>query len=390
MTHSAIAKQILKTAQDLLPAMRLWRRDFHQHPELSGREKRTSSKVASILRDLELEVQTDIGGYGVLGLSSGKVGQTVALRADMDALPLTETSSLSYASQTPGVMHACGHDGHTAMLLGAAAIISKLPPLPGIVKFIFQPAEETTQGAEAMIADGVMRDPEVEAVFALHLQPALKFGSLALSEGPSMAASSFFAIQVEGKGGHGAHPNLAVDPLPAAHQIYAALQTIRRGLSPTDPCVLSVCAFNGGQARNVIPADVKLMGTLRTYTAATQSQAKNAIAKIVHGIAAAFAVKSTVTFSGDTPAVNNAPLPTEIMRQSAEALCMPVEAAEAVMTSEDFSFFQKKAPGVLGWLGTRQEPEFKKLHTPDFDFDDSVLPQGAAVLAACAWNFLRQ
>lgn len=385
----AESERIKKMAAAMLPRLRAWRRDFHQHPELSGQEKRTSAKIAEILSGLGLRVQTGVGGLGVVGLlPGGQPGPTVALRADMDALPVSEINRAPYCSRQPGVMHACGHDAHMTMALGAATILSR-HKLPGAVKFIFQPAEETVTGAAAMIGEGVMRNPKVDAIFALHVKPDLEFGAVSLRDGLSMAAGIHFTIRVAGRGGHGARPDQAIDPLPPAHQIYAALQTIRRNLPPADPCVLSICAFNGGRVANIIPASVELRGTLRTYAAAVQRQAMREIRAIVRNIAPAFHTRGTVAFSTGTPALNNAAGPAALLRRAAAGLRMPVQTIERMMVSEDFVFFQRQAPGVLAWLGTRRGRRGCNLHTPDFDFDENILPQGAALLAACALDQLQ-
>ena len=381
--------RLKKMAEALMPRLRTWRRDFHQHPELSGQERRTAAKIEEILRGLGLRVQTGVGGLGVVGLLPGpRGGPTAAIRADMDALPVAEINQTPYRSRQAGVMHACGHDAHMAMALGAATILSR-QKLPGTVKFIFQPAEETVAGAAAMISEGVMRNPKVDAIFALHLKPDLEFGTIALRDGLSMAAGIHFTIRVAGRGGHGARPDIAVDPLPPAHQIYAALQTIRRTLPPAAPCVLSVCAFNGGRVHNIIPAAVEILGTLRTIEAAAQRRAIREIRGVARHIAAAFHVRATVSFSTGTPALNNAAGPAALLRRAAAALRLPVRTAEMMMVSEDFAFFQREAPGVLAWLGTRRGKKGCSLHAPDFDFDEAVLPHGAALLASCALHQLQ-
>ncbi len=383
------AAQIKKMAEELMPRLRTWRRDFHQHPELSGQEKRTSAKIEEILRGLGLRVQTGVGGLGVVGLLPGpRGGRTAAIRADMDALPVSETNSIPYCSRHAGVMHSCGHDAHMAMALGAATILSRRK-LPGAVKFIFQPEEETVAGAAAMVREGVMRNPVVDAIFALHLKPDLEFGTVALRDGLSMAAGIHFTIRVAGRGGHGARPDIAVDPLPPAHQIYAALQTIRRTLPPIMPCVLSVCAFNGGRVHNIIPAEAEILGTLRTFETAAQRRALREIRNIVRNIAAAFHVRATVSLSPGTPPLNNAAGPAALLRRAAAALRLPVRTAEMMMVSEDFAFFQREAPGVLAWLGTRRGGKGCSLHAPDFNFDERILPHGAALLASCALNQLQ-
>lgn len=383
------AAQIKKMAEGLMPRLRTWRRDFHQHPELSGQERRTSAKIAAILREFGLRVQTGVGGLGVVGLLPGpRGGRTAAIRADMDALPVAEINHTPYLSHQAGVMHACGHDAHMAMALGAATILSR-QKLPGAVKFIFQPAEEIVTGAAAMVREGVMRNPAVDAIFALHLKPDLAFGTVSLRDGLSMAAGIHFTIRVSGRGGHGARPDIAVDPLPPAHQIYAALQTIRRTLPPIMPCVLSVCAFNGGRVHNIIPAEAEILGTLRTFEAAAQRRALREIRNIVRHIATAFHVRAAVSISPGTPPLINAPAPAALLRRAAGELRMPVRTAEMMMVSEDFAFFQREAPGVLAWLGTQRGIKGCSLHAPDFDFDEAILPQGAALLASCALHQLQ-
>ena len=385
------AEEIKTIAPDIAEQLTEIRRDLHMYPELAFQETRTSQKVAEVLKEIGLEVTTNVGKTGVVGLLKGKdQRKTVALRADMDALSIEEANDVPYRSRNNGVMHACGHDGHMAMALGAAMILARLrDALGGNVKFIFQPAEENILGASVMIADGVLEKPTVHAIFALHLHPLIDLGTVGVISGPAMAAANHFKITVTGKGGHGAHPHLTRDPIVTAHEIYAAFRTIRRNVNGLDPFVLSICMFHAGTTFNVIPGEALMRGTLRTFRLEVRDQVITRMREIVKGTAVSFGVECKLDFEEETPAVVNDAALVELAASAAKALGVPVTTIEPTTTSEDFAFFQQKVPGAFIRLGTKTEDPPRMIHNANFDFDEAVLPVGASLLAACALEYLR-
>lgn len=373
------------------------RRDIHSYPELGFQEKRTSAKAAEILREIGLtKIVSGVAGTGVVALMEGKIrrgARTVALRADMDALPIQELNQTPYKSRHPGVMHACGHDAHVAMLLGAAMILKKIgSDLPGNVKLIFQPAEETpaTSGARALVRAGVMRNPAVDAVFCLHVNTEHPFGSIALRSGPVLAAADLFSITISGKGGHGAHPEQCVDPIMIAHQIYGALQGIERNMAGSDVRIISVCSMHAGTAFNIVPPHAELKGTVRTFECGVQSRIIERMRELVAGIAAAHGAVGRLDYIKGVPATHNDSAMTELVRTAADSMGVPLSERAISMGSEDFAFYQQHAPGVFIDLGLRKNNKQPGLHHPRFDFDDHVLPVGSAVLAATAIRALQQ
>lgn len=379
------SQTILKTALALSDTLAPFRRDLHQHPELGFEETRTAAQVRKALHKLGIPL-TGAAKTGIVGVLRGRApGKTVALRADLDALKIQEANAIPYRSRNQGIMHACGHDGHITMVLGAAMILKRFQAeLKGNVKFIFQPAEESVEGAERMIAAGALERPRVDAIFGIHLWPNLRFGTVGIRPGPIMAAARHFKLTVVGKGGHGARPNRAVDPIVAANQIYTAFQTIRRTLDPFSPCVISVCAFNAGTTYNIIPPAAVLQGTLRTYAHASEAKAMRAMRAIVRGVTAMTGTRCRIDFHPGTPAVVNVEPLVQIVREAGRALKIPVAPEELSMGSEDFSCFQEKVPGAYLKLGTMRGKTIRELHSHTFDFDESILPLGAALLADCA------
>jgi len=362
------------------------------YPETAFREVRTSGVVADRLAALGLDVRTKVGRTGVVGLlRCGGANRTIALRADMDALPLEEANETPYRSRNRGVMHACGHDAHTAMLIGAAVILTRLRrELRGNVKFLFQPAEEITSGARAMLKAGAFRAPVVNAIVGLHVQPDLRFGSVGVRVGPSMARSEHFRIRIEGRGSHGARPHTAIDPLMAAHNVYQSLQTIRRNVDSFEPYVLSICSFHGGTTYNIIPGSVEMRGTLRTFKGDVRNRIRARIRKLLKGISEAFGVRCGISYDMASPPVDNDPAMVDMVRAAAGDLGVPVTTIEKSMGGEDFSYFLREAPGALFRLGTRKGGTIRGLHTDRFDIDEAVLPVGAAMMAQCAVRYLRR
>lgn len=383
-----------RIARSLSSTLIAIRRDIHQHPEPANQETRTASKVVETLRGVGLtRIQERVGGTGVVALVTGGrgSGRAVALRADMDALPVMEKTGAPYASRNPGFMHACGHDGHTAMLLGAAMILQRLRArLNGTVKLVFQPAEESLlkSGAYAMIRAGALRNPAVRGIFALHVNPSFEFGTIALSSGPVLAAADIFTLTIKGKGGHGAHPEACVDPILAAHQVYAGIQGIQRSLGGREVYVISVCAMHAGTAFNIVPPAAELKGTVRTYDPATQDTIARRMREIARGVAAATGASIRLDYVKGIPATRNDGWLTGLAREAATAQGVPVSPSRQSLGAEDFAFFQQKVPGVYMDLGLCRGKPLAPLHNPRFDFDDRVLAVGSALLARCALRTL--
>ncbi|MBI2438974.1 MAG: amidohydrolase, partial [Lentisphaerae bacterium] len=323
--------EIRREARRLSKTLITIRRDLHQHPELGFQERRTSRIIVEILKSAGLaHVQSGVAQTGVVAVLRGgrrRASHTVALRADMDALPITEASQVPYKSQTPGVMHACGHDAHVAICLGAAMILKKIQTrIPGNVKFIFQPAEElvSRSGARAMIRAGALDNPDVEAIFGLHVNPRNPYGLIGASAGPIMAAADVFTITVHGKGGHGAHPEHCSDPILIAHQIYGGIQGIERNLAGPDVRVISVCSLHAGTAFNVIPDTAEMMGTVRTFDARVQAEIIRRMRAVVKGAAATHGARCDLVYRKGLPATHNDARLAEIVRAAARALKVPL------------------------------------------------------------------
>lgn len=385
----------LEGSQRLFEYTRALRRDFHRHPELGFQEVRTAGIVARELNELGLEVSTGIGRTGVVALIEGKhPGPVVLLRVDMDALPIQETTGAEYASTTPGVMHACGHDGHTAIGLTVARLLNDhRSSLKGSVKLVFQPAEEGLGGAEAMLADGVMQNPRPDTALSLHLWNEKPLGWIGVTPGPVMAAADIFRIHLQGQGGHGAQPHFAVDPLVASAQIITALQSIvSRNVSPLESGVVSVTALHAGEAFNIIPEKVEMQGTLRTFKPDIRSLILDRFHQIVDGLAQAFKCKVEVDTQSLTPAVVNDPQVTAIVQQTVRELLADSDLDTGMMTmgSEDMAFMMQDIPGCYFFVGSAN-PE-KGLdaahHHPRFDIDEESMPRAAALMAAAAMKLL--
>jgi amidohydrolase len=385
----------LEQARRLLPTLSRIRRELHQYPELSWQEVRTTQLIEDNLRRLGVEIIP--WGYmtGGVGLLRGAhPGRTVALRADIDALPLEEQNDVLYRSKNKGVMHACGHDAHVTCALGAAMILAgQAENLRGAVKFIFQPAEEKGGGARLLIDNGVLVNPDVNAIFALHCQPDLPVGSIGLRDGPLMAANDLIDIVVKGKGGHGAMPHQAKDALVASAAIIQALATlVTRGIDPLEVAVISFGKIMGGTARNVIPDSVELAGTVRTLNPTVRDALLPQIKSLAEQVAAAYGTQAEVSFPDHFPAVVNPAGLVDFCRRSLTELLCDAEIAipSPVMLTEDFSQFQQKTPGVLLWLGVgkRAEGISYPLHSDRFDIGEDALAYGAAALAKLAYDCL--
>ena len=397
----AIRDRVRKLAEEFSPTVVQWRRDFHAHPELSNREERTARVVAQHLREMGIDdVKTGVAHHGVVALiPGGKPGPTVALRADMDALPIEEKAGLEYASKNKGVMHACGHDVHTAVLLGTAQVLMKIrDQLPGTVKLIFQPAEEGTPlgedgGAGMMVDQGVLENPKVSAIFALHVSPELDTGKIAYRTGVFLASVDRFHVTVTGKQSHGAMPWQGVDPIVATAHVITAIQTVAsRRIDARDPVVVSVGIIRAGQAWNIIPAEVVLEGTIRTHDTEVRRQATQEFHRIVQQTAAAHGATAKIDLSDYGPAVWNDPELGARMTPTVERAVGEGNLVESkpAMGGEDFAHYAQKVPGFFMFLGVH-DPSSQTvhgLHTPYVVADESALPLGVRAMALLAVDYL--
>ena len=386
----------LKEALALFEYTRNMRRDFHIHPELGFQEVRTAGIVAHELKALGLEVTTGVAQTGVVALlEGGRPGPVVLLRFDMDALPITEETGADYASQNPGVMHACGHDGHTAVGLTVARLLqAHASELTGTVKFVFQPAEEGLGGAEAMVAAGVLENPRPDLCLGLHVWNEFPYGVLGITGGPMMSAAEIFTIKVTGKGGHGAVPNLAIDPVLAASQIITALQSIpSRNVSPLKSAVVTVGAIHGGEAFNVIPPTVELKGTIRTFEPEVRQLVLERFETVVNGVAQSLGCQAEISVKSITPAVINDRPAAARVRQTAERILpdFTVRADCMTMGSEDMAFMMQEVPGCYFFVGTANPAKGLNAphHHPRFDIEEEALPRAAALMAAAAADLLQ-
>jgi amidohydrolase len=388
-------KNLADTYFDELVAIR---RHLHAHPELSYEEVETSKYIAKKLSEYGIEHETNIGGHGVVGLIKGKNAdkKTIALRADMDALPIEEKNTTEYISQNKGVMHACGHDVHTTCLLGAAKILNELKDhFEGTIKLIFQPAEEKLPGgASIMIKDGVLENPKVETIFGQHVLPQLETGKVAFKSGIAMASCDEIYITVKGKGGHGAVPHLAIDPVLIASHIVVALQSVvSRNANPTLPSVLSIGKFIANGATNIIPDEVRLEGTFRTFDEKWRAEAHEKIKTICHNTAAAFGGTCDVLIDIGYPFLKNDEATTQTAFELAKQYLGSenVEEMPARMTAEDFSYYSQVVPACFYRLGTGNAAKgiTSPIHTPTFDVDENCLKIGSGLMAWIAVNELR-
>ncbi len=392
----------LQQAQELFPYTQALRRDFHKHPELGFREIRTSGIVAKELEALGLEVTKGVGKTGVVGLLEGaKAGPTILLRFDMDALPITEETGAEYASTYPGVMHACGHDGHTAIGLTVAKILhAHRKKLAGNIKFCFQPSEEGTNGEEVggalmMIRDGVLENPKVEKTLSLHLWNDKPFGWIHVGEGPIFAGAELFIVKLTGKGGHGAAPETTIDPVVCAAQIVTALQTIvSRNIDPLKPAVVSVTSIHAGAAFNVIPQTAEINGTMRAFDPEIRKTVVERFEQIVHGIAQAMNCEVEITIKQVTvPVINNGDVTARVLA-TAKTLFPESDIQThpyVTMGAEDMGYMQEKADGCYFLIGSANAEKNLNYnhHHPKFDFDERALITGAALMASAAADLLK-
>lgn len=369
------------------------RRDIHMHPELAFEEKRTADLVAAKLAAWGIEVHRGLAGTGVVGVIRGRStasGRAVGLRADMDCLPMHETGERAHRSRHAGRMHACGHDGHTTMLLGAARYLAETRAFDGTAYAIFQPAEEHGGGGQVMVREGLFDRFPVDEVYALHNWPELEPGRIAVRPGPMMAATDEIGITIRGRGGHAAMPHIAVDPVVIAAQVIGALQTIAsRNVAPVDAVVVSVCSMHTSQtgAFNVIPDAVHLLGTVRSFRPATRDLAERRVAEIATGVAEALGGTAEVKYIRGYPATVNSEREAEFAARVGERVFGAgnvVRDVDPTMGGEDFAYFLERKPGAYVFLGQGGAPGGCSLHNPDYDFNDAVIPLGAGYLAALA------
>lgn len=380
--------------QEVLQELVAHRRALHRIPEPGLKEHKTAAYISTELQNLDLEVKTEVAGTGVTGLlRSGRTGPTVMLRADMDGLPITEETGLAFASEHQGMMHACGHDGHMAIVLGAARILADIrSELKGNVLFVFQPAEEGPGGAKPMIESGVLDNPKVDVALGLHLWPDLPKGQLGVREGPVMAAMDRFELTILGRAGHGAMPHLCVDSLDTGVQVVNGLQRlISRMTDPLEPVVLTVGTFHSGSTFNVIPDRAELSGTTRTFNQAIWQGWEERITRVVSGVCQSMGAEFELNFIKGFPPLANHPGTTDLVRQAAVDIvgASQVVAQAQTMGGEDMAFFLERVPGCYVFLGVGEEGR-APVHNPHFDFDESVLAIGSELFCRGAVDMLEK
>ncbi|KAA0680017.1 M20 aminoacylase family protein [Roseomonas genomospecies 6] len=360
--------------------MTAWRRDLHAHPETAFEEERTSDFVAEKLASFGLEVHRGLAKTGVVGVLRNGEGPAVAFRADMDALHIHEQTNLPHASRNPGRMHACGHDGHTAMLLGAARHLSANPNFQGTIAFVFQPAEENEGGGRVMVEDGLFEKFPVDQVYGMHNWPGLEVGKIALRPGPIMAAYDIFELTLTGKGTHAAMPHLGTDTILAGTQIVNAWQTIAsRSVHPVDSAVVSVTQFHAGDTWNVLPATAVLRGTTRTFRKEVQDMVERRMGELAKAIATGYGVEAEMRYERRYPSTVNEAAATELARRAAAGVVgesgLDLDPMPS-MGAEDFAFMLQQRPGCYVWVGAGPSDGGRNLHSPHYDFNDAVLPIG--------------
>jgi amidohydrolase len=376
------------------------RRDFHMWPELGFHETRTSAKIAELLASLEIPVRTGLGKTGVVGVLTGRMiepsarqrQKVIALRTDIDALPIQEDTGLEFASKNPGVMHACGHDLHAAIMLGTAMVLSKLREhFAGQVKFIFQPAEERLGGGRVLVAEGVLQEPVVDCVFGCHVWPSVPYGKVAVKVGPMMAAVDDFDIQVIGKGGHGATPHEAIDAIVIGAEIVSALQTIvSRNIDSTSAAVVTIGTFQSGTSSNIIAEKAVITGTVRTLTEDVQSKVADRLRTICHGIAEAHGAKCIVNYKKGYPALVNSPECVKLVEDVAIDVVGDgnlINLDLPVMASEDFAFYAEKVPAAYFLLGVANDSS-GSLHSPKYSPPENIMCKGIEMFVRLALRYL--
>ncbi|GAA0350108.1 M20 metallopeptidase family protein [Bacillus horti] len=396
MNETKQESQLLADAKNIHQELIAWRRHLHQHPELGFEENDTSLFVQERLRQLGIEFQSGIGRTGVVGLIKGdEPGPTVALRADMDALPIQDAKNVPYASKIEGKAHLCGHDAHTTILLGAATLLTKNKPKKGQVKLIFQPAEEGFGGANEMIKDGVLKNPDVEIISGLHVHHTAETGFTTVCPGLSSAATDMFNLTIHGKGGHAAHPHLSVDSIAVTSEVVSALQQIvSRQVDPIAPLVITIGKIEGGYARNVIAPSVRLEGTVRTLDLQLRSEIEEKMNRVVKGICDAFGATHELEYEYGYPSVINDETLIPILQEASDTILGTgkLSLAKPSMGGEDFSYYAQQVPGIFFRLGIRNESKGTTfpLHHPMFDIDEDALPLGSAMLTQFALSALRR
>jgi amidohydrolase len=397
---AALRQRIDAIATEIRPQLVATRRDLHQHPELGFRETRTAGIVADRLRALKFDdVRTGVGGTGVIGrLSGGKPGKTVMIRADMDALPIQELNESPYKSQVPNVKHACGHDGHTSILLGVADVLSRMrAEIPGTVLLLFQPAEEGdpdggTTGAWRVLEAGGLANPKPDAIFGLHLDPQIEVGRIGVRSGPAMASASRFTLKVIGKQTHGAMPHTGIDPIPIAAEIVSAFQTIpARQIDAQQPTVLTVGSLHGGNRYNVVADSVTMEGTVRTFSLDGPDVVKRKMDAILKGVTSAHGASYTFDYFVNAPVTFNDPaLASQTIDALRAAFGDRVFTPPLQMVAEDFSYYQQQIPGFYFFVGVKNEAKgiTALWHTEYYEMDEDALPVGVGALANAALSFL--
>ena len=360
-----------------------WRREIHAHPELAYQEHRTADFVAAKLESFGIAIVRGLGKTGVVGtIKAGNSDRSIGLRADMDALPLAEMNDFAHRSQHHGVMHACGHDGHTAMLLAAAEHLAATRGFDGIVHFIFQPAEEGEAGAKAMMDDGLFEDFPMEAVYGLHNWPGLEVGKMAMRAGAAMAAMDIFEVKIHGQGGHAALPHLAIDPIIVGAQLVSAWQTVvSRNVKAIDPAVVTVTQFHAGEAWNVIPETVVLRGTVRCFSQSVRATIESRMRQLAEGLCAAHGCRLEWWYEKRFPPTVNSPEETQTAARAAQAVVGHEQVnteVEPVTGSEDFGYMLEAKPGCYAFIGNGPGSGGCLLHSPTFDFNDDIIPIGAS------------
>ena len=386
---------LIKDIENFHDEMTIWRRDIHQHPELAFEETRTSDFVAEKLKEFGIETHRGMAKTGVVGTIKNGEGPSIGLRADLDALPLDEKNTFEYASVNYGKMHACGHDGHTTMLLGAAKYLAKSKNFQGTVHFIFQPAEEGGGGGDIMVKEGLFEKFHVDSVYGMHNWVGLEAGHFGVGVGPIMAAADTFDLIINGKGGHAAMPHQCIDPIIVASQVLTALQSISsRNTHPVDSLVISVTQIHAGDAYNIIPDTVKMHGTVRTFLSETRDEIPSKMLKVSEGVCNAMGASCELNYIHGYPATVNSITETDISAKAAIDLVgedKVVRNPTPSMASEDFSYMLQARPGCYVWLGigTVEDKNRFSLHSSNYDFNDHVLPIGAAYWATLVENELQ-
>ncbi len=384
---------LLRSANEFKDEMIAWRRHLHKNPELSFEEYKTVQFVKEKLEKLNFDIEYPVAKTGLVATFKGEQdGPTVALRADMDALPIQEESDKEYKSAVAGVGHLCGHDAHTAILLGAAHIINSHPLKKGNIKLIFQPAEEGYAGAQVMVEEGALDHPKVDAIAGLHVHPTIKTGETSITEGFATACTDSFDIKIIGKGGHAAHPHLSIDPIAISSTVIASLQQIvSRNVDPLENIVLTIGKIEGGFARNVIAPEVKLEGTVRLLNPDLRPLVEEKMHEYLNGVTGGMGGTYELDYTYGYPSVYNAPELIPGLRSSAEKILGENKLLDVKpsMGGEDFSYFAAEVPGVFFRLGTNSGPETSyPNHHPKFDVDEDALPYGAAILSQFAYDYI--